>query len=65
MGGSGADVGPLKIRELFSQVFVQIQRYFDYHHASNDTFDAVNKETRVRSCYNGFIECICLLSTVR
>ncbi len=43
-GGSGADIGPLK---KDSNVLVGLrpdsQRYFDYHHASSDTFDAVNK----------------------
>jgi len=43
-GGSGADIGPLKGDGI---VLVGLrpdsQRYFDYHHAENDTFDAVNK----------------------
>ncbi|WP_299889341.1 M20/M25/M40 family metallo-hydrolase [uncultured Lacinutrix sp.] len=43
-GYSGADIGPLKNDNI---VLVGLrpdsQRYFDYHHASNDTFDAVNK----------------------
>jgi len=43
-GGSGADIGPLK-KEGITLVGLRpdTQRYFDYHHAANDTFDAVNK----------------------
>lgn len=43
-GGSGADVGPLKAdNNVLAGLRPDSQRYFDYHHASNDTFDAVNK----------------------
>lgn len=43
-GGSGADVGPLKNDGIvLAGLRPDSQRYFDYHHASNDTFDAVNK----------------------
>ncbi len=45
-GGSGADIGPLK-KEGMARVLAGLrpdsQRYFDYHHAANDTFDAINK----------------------
>jgi hypothetical protein len=43
-GHSGVDIGPLKSKHIV-KVGLQpdSQRYFDYHHASNDTFDAVNK----------------------
>ncbi len=43
-GRSGVDIGPLKSNKIV-KVGLQpdSQRYFDYHHASNDTFDAVNK----------------------
>lgn len=43
-GGSGADIGPLK-NEVISLFGYRpdSQRYFDYHHAANDTFDKVNK----------------------
>ncbi|MEW4924974.1 M20/M25/M40 family metallo-hydrolase [Algibacter sp. 2305UL17-15] len=43
-GGSGADVGPLKKdTNVLAGLRPDSQRYFDYHHASSDTFDAVNK----------------------
>ena len=43
-GGSGADIGPLKSNNnVMAGLRPDSQRYFDYHHASNDTFDAVNK----------------------
>ena len=44
LGGSGADIGPLKNdTNVLSGLKPDSQRYFDYHHAPNDTFDAVNK----------------------
>lgn len=43
-GGSGADIGPLKgDGVVLAGLRPDSQRYFDYHHAANDTFDAVNK----------------------
>ncbi|MCK8521990.1 M20/M25/M40 family metallo-hydrolase [Aquimarina sp. D1M17] len=43
-GGSGADIGPLKNDNIvLAGLRPDSQRYFDYHHAKNDTFDAVNK----------------------
>ncbi|MCB4798938.1 M20/M25/M40 family metallo-hydrolase [Neotamlana laminarinivorans] len=43
-GGSGADVGPLKTESnVLCGLRPDSQRYFDHHHASNDTFDAINK----------------------
>ena len=43
-GHSGTDIGPLKSEKIV-KVGLQpdSQRYFDYHHAANDKFDAVNK----------------------
>ena len=43
-GHSGVDIGPLQSSHIV-KVGLQpdSQRYFDYHHAANDTFDAVNK----------------------
>lgn len=43
-GGSGADVGPLKNEDMvLSGLRPDSQRYFDHHHAENDTFEHVNK----------------------
>jgi hypothetical protein len=43
-GGSGADVGPLKSdNNVLSGLRPDSQRYFDHHHAANDTFEHVNK----------------------
>jgi hypothetical protein len=43
-GHTGVDIGPL-MSEKIVKVALQpdSQRYFDYHHAANDTFEAVNK----------------------
>ena len=43
-GGSGADVGPLKqSNNVLAGLRPDSQRYFDHHHAANDTFEHVNK----------------------
>ncbi|OUR92228.1 peptidase M28 family protein [Flavobacteriales bacterium 34_180_T64] len=43
-GHGGADIGPLKNESLvLAGLRPDTQRYFDHHHASSDTFDAVNK----------------------
>jgi len=44
-GGGGADIGPLNRTQGTPVAGLQpdSQRYFDYHHARNDTFEAVNK----------------------
>ncbi len=44
-GGGGADIGPLNRTQGTPIAGLQpdSQRYFDYHHARNDTFEAVNK----------------------
>lgn len=43
-GGSGSDVGPLKkIGAALAGLSPDSQRYFDVHHASTDTFEAVSK----------------------
>ena len=43
-GHAGADIGPLKSESISLMSYrPDSQRYFDYHHAANDTFDKVNK----------------------
>ncbi|MEN8885701.1 MAG: M20/M25/M40 family metallo-hydrolase [Winogradskyella sp.] len=43
-GGSGADVGPLASdTNVLAGLRPDSQRYFDHHHAANDTFEHVNK----------------------
>lgn len=45
LGGGGADIGPLNRTQQTPVAGLQpdSQRYFDLHHARNDTFEAVNK----------------------
>ena len=44
LGGSGADIAPLKNGKIvLSGLRPDSQRYFDYHHSANDTFEAINK----------------------
>jgi carboxypeptidase Q len=44
-GGGGADIGPLgnTLNTPLAGFIPDSQRYFDYHHARNDVFEAVNK----------------------
>lgn len=43
-GHSGVDIGPLRSEKIVKAgLLPDSQRYFDHHHAANDTFDAVNK----------------------
>jgi hypothetical protein len=43
-GHSGTDIGPIKGNPLVKAgLQPDSQRYFDYHHAANDTFEFVNK----------------------
>ncbi|MBP2281847.1 hypothetical protein H4V97_000165 [Flavobacterium sp. CG_23.5] len=43
-GHSGSDIGPLTSRSIVKAgLNPDSQRYFDYHHALNDKFDAINK----------------------
>ncbi|WP_165748630.1 M20/M25/M40 family metallo-hydrolase [Cellulophaga sp. Z1A5H] len=43
-GHSGADIGPLKDDQMvLAGLRPDSQRYFDHHHAANDTFEYVNK----------------------
>ncbi len=44
MGGSGADIGLLKNESIvLAGLRPDSQRYFDHHHAENDTFEHINK----------------------
>lgn len=43
-GHTGSDIEPLKSGNILKAgLRPDTQRYFDYHHAANDTFDAINK----------------------
>lgn len=43
-GHTGVDIGPLQSKKIVKAgLQPDSQRYFDYHHAANDTFDSVNK----------------------
>ena len=43
-GGGGSDIGPLKeLGTALAGLSPDSQRYFDLHHASTDTFEAVSK----------------------
>ncbi|MEZ7504874.1 M28 family peptidase [Flavobacterium sp. Arc2] len=43
-GHSGSDIGPLTSKNIVKAgLKPDSQRYFDYHHAANDKFDAVDK----------------------
>jgi hypothetical protein len=43
-GGTGSDISPLTSAKIIKAgLKPDSQRYFDYHHAANDTFDAINK----------------------
>ncbi|NQU54980.1 MAG: M20/M25/M40 family metallo-hydrolase [Bacteroidetes bacterium] len=42
-GGGGVDIGPLKqFQTPLSSYIPEMQRYFDFHHSGNDTFEQVN-----------------------
>ncbi len=44
VGGGGADIGPLGPQgTVLLGLIPDSQRYFDYHHAGNDTFDKVSR----------------------
>jgi len=43
-GHGGSDIAPLQSKNIIKAgLKPDSQRYFDYHHAANDTFDAINK----------------------
>jgi carboxypeptidase Q len=42
-GGGGVDIGPLlEFDTPLISIITDMQRYFDYHHSPNDTFEQVN-----------------------
>lgn len=42
-GGGGSDIAPLKALGAYQIGYIpDVQRYFDYHHSANDTFEQVN-----------------------
>ncbi|MGC4042095.1 MAG: M20/M25/M40 family metallo-hydrolase [Flavobacterium sp.] len=44
IGGTGSDIGHLTSEKIVKAGLApDSQRYFDYHHAGNDKFDAINK----------------------
>jgi hypothetical protein len=44
IGHAGSDINPLTSTGIIKAgLKPDSQRYFDYHHAANDTFDAINK----------------------
>ena len=44
LGGSGADIGPLKTPyNVLSGLKPDSQRYFDHHHSANDKFETIHK----------------------
>jgi len=44
LGGSGADIGPLKTPyNVLSGLKPDSQRYFDHHHSANDVFQTIHK----------------------
>ncbi len=50
-GGSGADVSDLKFQKgLLGGLRPDSQRYFDYHHTAEDTFDKINKRELKLGC---------------
>ncbi|MBX9782891.1 MAG: M20/M25/M40 family metallo-hydrolase [Chitinophagaceae bacterium] len=60
-GGGGADIGPLRsLGTTLSGLSPDSQRYFDHHHAANDTFEWVNK----RELELGAVNMILLLYVV-
>lgn len=60
-GGGGADIGPLRsLGTVLSGLRPDSQRYFDHHHAGNDTFEMVSK----RELELGAINMVLLLYVV-
>jgi hypothetical protein len=54
-GHSGTDIGPIKGNPFKAGLQPDSQRYFDYHHAANDTLNLLTKGIRTWCSNNGFI----------
>jgi len=53
VGGGGADVSPLtKVKAIVGELVPDSQRYFDFHHAANDVFEAVNRRELLLGAVN-------------
>ena len=53
IGGAGADVEPLiGVKSVVGELVPDSQRYFDYHHAANDLFEAVNRRELLLGAVN-------------
>ena len=51
--GGGADIGPLRpLGTLLCGLQPDSQRYFDHHHAANDTIEAVSKRELELGAFN-------------
>jgi carboxypeptidase Q len=52
-GGAGTDVEPLaRVKSVVGELLPDSQRYFDFHHAGNDLFDAVNRRELLLGAIN-------------
>jgi carboxypeptidase Q len=52
-GGAGADVEPLtRVKCAVGELVPDSQRYFDFHHAPNDVFEAVNRRELLLGALN-------------
>jgi carboxypeptidase Q len=53
IGGGGADVGPLTgVKATVGELLPDSQRYFDFHHAASDVFEAVNRRELLLGAVN-------------
>ncbi|TDW99338.1 M20/M25/M40 family metallo-hydrolase [Dinghuibacter silviterrae] len=53
VGGGGADVDPLvRAKAVVGELLPDSQRYFDFHHAGNDVFEAVNRRELLLGAVN-------------
>lgn len=53
IGGAGADVEPLmRVKSVVGELVPDSQRYFDFHHAATDLFEAVNRRELLLGALN-------------